>query len=209
MPSEDSKATRNTLIGAGATILAALIGLIAAKAGSGDGSNGSSADGSPTPSTVVTAPASTPATTQPTGGDSVSPSSIAPAPPGSATLVWRHNVRFPSETGLDLRDNQPVIVPVVNIPDFETAPDNSGSPGFLLDGGKAAGTVSNPNPTLGDCMDSFISQSQTGIFEVQIGQSACFQSRDGTRVAVVTVSSWDRVTSTMNADVTVWQAPVS
>lgn len=205
MPSEDSKATRNTLIGAGATILAALIGLIAAKAGSGDGSNGSSAGGSPTPSTVVTAPASTPATAQPTGGDSVSPSSIAPA--GSATLVWRHNVRFPSETGLDLRDNQPVIVPVVNIPDFETAPDDSGSPGFLLDGGKAAGTVAKPNPTLSDCMDSFISQSQTGIFEVQVGQSACFQSRDGTRVAVVTVSSWDRLTSTMNADVTVWQAP--
>jgi len=207
MPSEDSKATRNTLIGAGATILAALIGLIAAKAGSADGSHGSSAGGSPTPSTVVTAPASTPATAQPAGGDTAS--STAPAPPGSATLVWRHNVRFPSETGLDLRDNQPVIVPVVNIPDFETAPDDSGSPGFLLDGGKVAGTVAKPNPTLSDCMDSFISQSQTGIFEVQIGQSACFQSRDGTRVAVVTVSSWDRLTSTMNADVTVWQAPVS
>jgi len=204
MPSEDSKATRNTLIGAGATILAALIGLIAAKAGSGDGSNGSSAGGSPTPSTVVTAPASTPASAQGTGGDTAS--STAPAPSGSVALVWHHNVRFPSETGLDLRDNQPVIVSIVNIPDFETA---AYSPGFVPDGAKAAGTVAKSNPTFGDCTDSFISQSQTSTFDVQVGQSACFQSRDGTRVAAVTVLSWDRQTSSMNADVTVWQAPVS
>jgi len=204
MPSEDSKATRNTLIGAGATILAALIGLVAAKAGSGDGSQGSSGGGSPTPSTVVTAPASTPASAQATGGDTAS--SITPAPSGSVALVWHHNVRFPSETGLDLRDNQPVIVSIVNIPDFETA---AYSPGFVPDGARAAGTVAKSNPTFGDCTDSFISQSQTSTFDVQVGQSACFQSRDGTRVAAVTVLSWDRQTSSMNADVTVWQAPVS
>jgi len=204
MPSEDSKATRNTLIGAGATILAALIGLVAAKAGSGDGSQGSSGGGSPTPSTVVTAPASTPASAQATGGDTAS--SITPAPSGSVALVWHHNVRFPSETGLDLRDNQPVIVSVVNIPDFETA---AYSPGFVPDGARAAGTVAKSNPTFGDCTDSFISQSQTSTFDVQVGQSACFQSQDGTRVAAVTVLSWDRQTSSMNADVTVWQAPVS
>jgi hypothetical protein len=58
-------------------------------------------------------------------------------------VVWRHNVRFPSETGLDLRDDQPNIVQMVSIPDFETA-------------------------------------------------SA--------------VLSWDRQSSSMNADVTVWQA---
>ena len=204
MPSEDSKATRNTLIGAGATILAALIGLVAAKAGSGDGSQGSSGGGSPTPSTVVTAPASTPASAQATGGDTAS--SITPAPSGSVALVWHHNVRFPSETGLDLRDNQPVIVSIVNIPDFETA---AYSPGFVPDGARAAGTVAKSNPTFGDCTDPFISQSQTSTFDVQVGQSACFQSRDGTRVAAVTVLSWDRQTSSMNADVTVWQAPVS
>lgn len=204
MPSEDSKATRNTLIGAGATILAALIGLVAAKAGSADGPPGSSAGGSPTPSTVVTTPVSTPASAQATGGDTASPT--APAPSGSVALVWHHNVRFPSETGLDLRDNQPVIVSIVDIPDFETA---AYSPGFVPDGARAAGTVAKSNPTFGDCTDSFISQSQTSTFDVQVGQSACFQSRDGTRVAAVTVLSWDRQTSTMNADVTVWQAPVS
>jgi hypothetical protein len=96
---------------------------------------------------------------------------------------------------------------MVSIPDFETA--GSDFPGFLPDGSRAAGAVPKANPTFNDCMDSFISQSQTGIFEVQIGQSACFQSRDGTRVAAVTVRSWDRQTSSMNADVTVWQTPGS
>lgn len=208
MSSEDSKSTRNTtitvaLIGAGATVLAALIGLIASKGGS----QGTSAGGSPTASTSVSAPASTPASAPATGGDTASPASIAPGPSGSVAVVWRHNVRFPSETGLDLRDNQPNIVQMVSIPDFETA--GTDFPGFIPDGSRAAGTVPKANPTFSDCINSFISQSQTSTFEVQVGQSACFQSRDGTRVAAVTVLFWDRQSSSMNADVTVWRTPGS
>jgi hypothetical protein len=121
-------------------------------------------------------------------------------------VVWHHRVRFPSETGLDLRDNKPNIVGITDIPDFETG---AYSPGFLLDGGRTAGTVAKSNPTFSDCTDSFISQSQTSSFDVQVGQSACFQSRDGTRVAAVTVLAWDRQSYSMDADVTVWQAPAS
>src|SRR6185437_15384226 len=155
MSSDDSKSTSTTtitvaLIGAGATILAAVIGVIAAKGGSSGGSNGSSAGGSPTTSTLVSTPASTPASSLATGGDTASPSTNASAPPGSVALVWHHKVRFPSETGLDLRDNQPAIVQIVNIPDFETTPYNSG---FVLDGGRVAGSVPKSNPTLSDCMD--------------------------------------------------------
>ena len=128
MSSEDSKAARNTntgaWIGAGATVLAAIIaaviGVVASRGGSGTSSGG----GPPTASSPASFPASTPATS----GDTASPSSIAPAPSGSAAVVWRHNVRFPSETGLDLSDDQPNIVQVVSIPDFETVPESDFSP---------------------------------------------------------------------------------
>jgi hypothetical protein len=120
-------------------------------------------------------------------------------------VVWRHNVRFPSETGLDLSDDQPNIVQIVSTPDFETVPE-SDFPRFTLDGGRAASAVPKPDATFNDCQDSFISQGQTGIFEIRVGQTACFQSRDGTRVAAVTVLSWDKQSWSLDADVTVWQA---
>jgi hypothetical protein len=202
MSSEDSKTTRNTLItvawiGFGGTVLAALIGLIATRGGSG----GSSGGESPTASSPLSVPASTPAT----NGVPVSPSSIAPAPSGSVTVVWHHKVRFPSETGLDLNDDQPNIVDISRTPDFGTVPE-SDFPRFNLDGGRAASVIAKPDPTFNDCQDSFISQGQTGFFEVRVGQTACFQSGDGTRIAAVTVLSWDKQLWSLDADVTVWQA---
>jgi hypothetical protein len=193
MSSEDPKTTRNVqitaaFIGAGAVIIAAIIGLAASKGGS----SGSSGGGPPSASTTVA------------GSDTGSPSPTASAPSSSVTLVWQHSVRFPYETGLDLNDNQPTVVSVGSNPNFNTGTGTGDLPGFQLWQGKA-GTVSNSDPTFSDCMNSFVSQAQEDVFPVRVGQSACFESQDGTRVAAVTVLSWDKSTWAMYADVKVWQ----
>lgn len=169
-------------------IIAAIIGVAAAKGGS-SGSSGSVPPGTSTPSAS-------------SGTGSVSPTT--PTPSSSVTLVWHHSVRFPYETGLDLNDNQPNVVDMVTSPDFSTGSDNNDLPGFGYQRGKA-GTVAKADPTISDCMDSFVSQAQTGLFRIRVGESACFSSQDGTRIAAVTVLSWDKKTWAMYADVTVWQ----
>jgi len=194
MSSEGPQNTHNTqiiaaLIGAGAVIIAAIIGLAAAS-GRSSGSSG----------------AAPPSTSAPSAGsDTGSTSSIPPTTSSSVTLVWRHSVRFPYETGLDLNDNQPNIVQMVNNPDFVTGSANNDTPGFGFF--QKAGTIAKPDPTFSDCMDSFVSQAQAQgqLFNIRVGESACFESQDGTRVAAVTVLSWDKQTWTMYADVTVWQ----
>lgn len=193
MSDENPKATRGTqitvaLIGAGAVILAAIIGLAASKGGSG---------GSP----GVAAGTNSPSASSNTG----STSPVTPTPSSSVTLLWHHSVRFPYSTGLDLNDDQPNIVALGNSPDFSTATQANDLPGFQAWRGKS-GTVAKPDPNFSECNDSFVSQAQEGLFDSRIGQSACFESQDGTRVAAVTVLSWDKQTWAMNADVTVWQA---
>lgn len=193
MSSDDPKASHNTqivvaLIGAGALIIAAIIGVVAAKGGS----SGSSSAAPPSTSTPTTST------------DTGSASPVTPTPSSSVTLVWHHSVRFPYETGLDLNDDQPNIVQLGSSPDFNTGTGADELPGFQLWRGKA-GTVAKPDPTFSDCMNSFVSQAQEGVFNSKVNQSACFESQDGTRVAAVTVLSWDKQTWAMNADVTVWQ----
>lgn len=193
MSSESPKTKQNTqiiaaLIGAGAVIIAAIIGLAAAKGGS------SGSSGAAPPSTNNLSASSDTGSTPP----------ITPTPSSSVTLVWHHSVRFPYETGLDLNDDQPNIIEMGSSPDFDTGTQADHLPEFQLWRGKA-GTVAKPDPTFSDCMNSFVSQAQEGLFSSKVNQSACFESQDGTRVAAVTVLSWDKQTWAMNADVTVWQ----
>jgi hypothetical protein len=121
------------------------------------------------------------------------------------TLVWHHSVRFPYETGLDLNDNQPNIIQMGSNPDFTVGSNSNDTPGFTFY--RKAGTVAKADPTFRDCMDSFVTQAQDpgGDFNIRVGESACFESQDGTRVAAVTALSWDKQTWAMYADVTVWQ----
>ena len=88
---------------------------------------------------------------------------------------------------------------MVNNPDFTTGSANSDTPGFSFV--QKAGTLAKPYPTFCDCTDSFVSEAQEDQFNIQVGQSACFESQDGSRVAAVTVLSWDKQNWVMYADV--------
>ena len=178
------------LTGGLATIIAAIIAVSVTHASSGTSSSSSgTSSSSPGPSSSSPGPSN---------------SSPGPTPSSPVALVWHHNVRFPYETGLDLNDNQPNVQSMVNS-DFNTANfgDNT-IPAFSLWRGKA-GTVSKPDPTFSDCMNSFVSQAQGDSILSRVGQSVCFESQDGTRVAAVTVLAWNNNTWAMYADVKVWQ----
>ena len=191
--SSEGQITRSTqitvaLIGAGGLIIAALIGLAVHQSGSDKPPSGR-------PSNAGTATSNT---------ASPSPNPTASTPSSSVTLVWHHRVRFPYGTGLHLNNDQPKVQPAAGA-DFSTANygDNT-IPAFSLQLGQA-GIVSKPSPSFSECMNSFVSEAQGNSILTRVGQSVCFESQDGTRIAAVTVLAWDQNTWAMYADVTVWQ----
>lgn len=178
------------LIGAAALIIAAFIGLAVHQGGSGRSSGGGSASSTTPSGKTIKRSSSTPMP--------------SPTPSGSVSLVWQHRIRFPYETGLHLSDNQPNVLGMVSA-DFATA--NYGDisiPAFSLQVGKA-GTVSKPYPTFNECVNSFVSEAQGESVSTQVGQSVCFESDDGSRVAAVTVLAWDKNSFAMRAYAKVWR----
>lgn len=141
---------------------------------------------------ISAVPSSTPS---PSGG---TPTTATAVPPG---MLWHQEVRFPDYTGLDLADGKD---PVRQGWDFFMSTGTfAGGPVPAFTARQQAGKVEKSSATLSDCRTALSSAPQQGQIYGNIGDSFCVESKDGTRLAAVSVRR--REGNSWVTDAQVWQ----
>jgi hypothetical protein len=192
-----------SLIGAIASVIAAIIGLIGVQLGQNTGTTPNSAR-----------PKATAAPTTDTIGDGNMGTGTTQPPPqttssgGSASRVlWHRRIHMPYQYGLDLDSDRPLVKEATDrLVDLSTAAWNTGNAGFQLSDARA-GSVTSTKPSLSACLEALDTNAlDGGGFTIRVGQAFCVETsaEQGPHLAAIRVLSWDEQSNEMDIDVTVW-----
>jgi hypothetical protein len=192
------------LIGALASIVAALIGLAAVRV---DQSSKNSLESSYPERTMAPTTAPTGSQATDTNTTQAAPETTAGAPQTSAVL-WHSKLHMPYQSGLDLDLDRPRVQSDPDrLVDITTASWADGKAGFSLEDGGRAGRLTSSKPSFAGCVDALDINALDGAgFTMRLGNVFCVETSEdqGLHRAAVRVLSWDEESLEADIEVIVW-----
>ena len=192
------------LISAIATVVAAVIGLVAVRLDqSAERSRESPyVERTITPTTVTIGSQTTDTNTTPATPETTVSASLNPA------VLWHRKLHMPYQSGVDLDSNRPRVQSDPDrLVDITTASWGDGKAGFSLEDGGRAGRLTSSKPSFAGCLDALDTNAlDDGGFTMRLGEVFCVETSldQGPHQAAVRVLSWDDKNLEADIEVTVW-----
>jgi hypothetical protein len=126
---------------------------------------------------------------------------------GPGQVVWQRKVQIPYQSGVDVDEAQPVVLPLPEPEvEFRTSTHGDGRPNLSHSRRTLAGSASSVTPTYDQCVDAVSTAAVGESFPTPVGKTFCFREVDevAPRIASVRILAWSKEDWRMEAEVTVW-----